>query len=107
MAMFLTFCNKEDDDFCNLDNALSEIGWLEEKINEAEKDSIKIQVFKVIFNEQEGFIVEECLINNDCSRALGAYYDCAGNQLCSFGGIVGNECIEYMENTTTKELLFP
>lgn len=112
MVMLVSFCNREEDEpnsenntFCNVENPLTDLEWLKQKVNESKEDTVKLRVYKVVFDGQEGFIVEEC-VYGDCSRPVGAYYDCSGNELCQYGGFVGNLCTEYEEKTTKKELIY-
>ncbi len=95
LLSILLSCSKASlNKICDVDDPITELGWLADKIADANANSQKIKVSKVILKlnkREEGFIIQ----TGFWSILISGYYNCNGEVLCTIGGVVGNLCDKY------------
>jgi hypothetical protein len=108
-TLIIIGCVKENtetinnDQFCNVENSLQELNWLSDLIDTNDNNTVKREIYKCIYKEQEGFLIDLCV---DCPDGLVQFYDCEGTALCEFGGIDGrNTCPDFVDSISNKELI--
>ncbi len=109
-ALIIIGCVKENtetinsDQFCNVENPLQELNWLNALIDTNDNYTVKREIYKCIYKEQEGFLIDLCV---DCPDGLVKFYDCKGTVICEFGGIDGrNTCPDFEDSVSSKELIY-
>jgi len=77
--------------------------WLKEKIESMEKAlDINAEIYTLTYNGNTVIEINDCL---GCADAMTVVYDCAGNELCKFGGIAGfNTCPDFADKATNRKL---
>jgi len=87
---------------CNVDNPLTDLSWLKEKIDELhllfqENPNLSIAIYQCKFGgEKTGFLEDR--------GNVGFFYTCEGETLCIMGGNAGETCSEL--NIVSKELIW-
>lgn len=98
LAFILTSsCTKVDiEKVCDVNDPLTELAWLSELVDDAEKNSKDIEVKKAILKDKESKKlnkkIEVFLVR---TGSITKYYDCSGNKICESGGFTGSVCIDY------------
>jgi hypothetical protein len=107
-------CKKEDnsvqEQICNVDNPLTDLEWLHQKVAEFKLYSpvahmnIYIRVSQCTYDTNKiGFLIEDCV---DCTEAIGQFFNCDGELLCSFGGMTGSLCEEFNVDIENKKIIW-
>jgi hypothetical protein len=89
----------------SLDLPCANDNWLQEKIKTMKRASWQKGLIEQY--EYEGQVVIS--INNcvGCADAMTVVYDCSGNELCKFGGIVGyNTCPDFATEAKFIKVIF-
>jgi len=87
---------------CNVDNPLTDLPWLKEKIDEfnllvQENQNLSIAIYQCKYgNEEIGFLIDE--------GNTKPFYNCNGDILCIMGGFAGETCSEL--NILSQELIW-
>jgi hypothetical protein len=85
-------------------NPLDELEWLNKIVAENKDNPAKAEIYKCIYKNQEGFIVDLCV---NCPDGLVQFCDCEGNVICEFGGIDGrNTCPDFEDSISNKVLIW-
>jgi hypothetical protein len=93
-----------NDQFCNVENPFQELNWLNDLLDTNDNYTVKIEIYKCNYKEQEGFLIDLCV---DCLDGLVQFYDCEGTVMCEFGGIDGrNTCPDFEDIVSNKELIW-
>jgi len=106
ISLFVTIgCTKPPEKqhkVCNVDNPLTDLSWLKEKIDEfyllsQENPNLSVAIYQCKYgNEETGFLVDEGNVK--------PFYNCVGNVLCIMGGFAGETCSEL--DIVNKELIW-
>jgi hypothetical protein len=109
-SLFFIACVDENtettsnDQFCNVENPLEELNWLSELVEGVKDNPDKVEIYKCIYDYQEGFLIDLCV---GCPDGLVEFYDCEGNVLCEFGGFDGrNTCPDFENSVSNMELIW-
>lgn len=90
LGWLLISCKKYDlDNFCNVDDPLIELEWLEKKV----ENKPDWGVYASILNETPGMKRTEGIIL--IKEGIRRYYDCEGHLICHSGVIYGVICENY------------
>lgn len=90
--------------FCEVDNPLEDIPWLKERVDAMISNNIKAYVYRCIYNNQPGFLINDCV---SCRDGIAFFASCDGILVCRFGGFTGEvSCPDFNEKLTLKELIF-
>lgn len=93
-----------DTNFCHISDPLTELKWLAQIVAENKNKEAKAEIYKCIYDDKEGFIINICV---GCLDAIIEFRDCQGNVLCEFGGIMGTvTCPDFQEKLKDKELIW-
>ncbi len=93
----------KDTTYC-INNPLQELKWLTELVEVIKDNPVKIEIYKCIYNYQEGFLIDRCV---GCPDGLVEFYDCDGNVICEFGGFDGrNTCPDFESSVSNMELIW-
>ncbi len=88
--------------FCECKDPLKNLEWLNELYLSAKNEKYHDAVFyKVIYLDQEGFIVNPAVENIDSNYTI---YDCAGNVICSYGRYT--TCVDLEDKISYKEIFW-
>ncbi|MGB5927144.1 MAG: hypothetical protein WBH03_03165, partial [Cyclobacteriaceae bacterium] len=85
-------CEKDDiivcfpEETCNVSDPLNELPFLKEKKVQLEQSQTQADISSYTYNGETVFVVNNC---NGCADALTVAYDCEGNTVCEWGGIMG------------------
>jgi len=86
---------------CNVDNPLTDLPWLKEKVDEINLiiqngNPLSVSIYQCVYgNGKTGFLVDEGNIKS--------FYNCEGEILCIMGGFAGETCSEL--NIVSQELI--
>lgn len=82
----LMSCSKTNlNNMCDVEDSITELKWLSNEIDSANKNSISIIVFKVVIKNKETKKIQKSL---ELSKGdISEYYDCSGVLIGSVGGI--------------------
>ena len=98
--------NKAEINTCNLNNPLEELAFLKDakdNIDQIDCGGVS-SIIQYTFNSAFVFEVNICSQIGDAQTLV---YDCAGEIVCTFGGIAGvNTCPDFNENATNKMILW-
>jgi hypothetical protein len=90
---------------CDVSNPLSDLSWLDQKVQAFKQDDIKQRVSHYIYNNEDVYLVEDCL--EICADFLTIAYNCAGETVCEFGGIDGrNTCPDFEEKASLQATIY-
>jgi hypothetical protein len=77
-------------------------GWLDDKIELLKKSGTGAEVYLWTYKGKTVVEINACV---NCSDAMTAVYDGAGNEICLFGGIAGlNTCPDFATEATDRRL---
>jgi hypothetical protein len=104
--MILQGCTIEDleEPFCDCNNPLKDLEWLNTKYKAYKKDSYNhSSIYMVMYNGEDGFLTSSCIPYNDGA----ALYDCFGELVCFDNEIgTGNCPDDFWDKITYQELLW-
>lgn len=85
-------------------NPLQELKWLSELVEGVKDNPVKVEIYKCIYNYQEGFLIDKCV---GCPDGLIEFYNCEGSVICEFGGFNGrNTCPDFESSVLNMELIW-
>ncbi len=97
-------------DACNFDNSLTDLLWLKTFVNRYVRESeagfkYPVEIYQCTYdNGKIGFFIDPCV---SCPDGLATLYSCDGTELCSMGGITGeNTCNELNIDFANKKLIW-
>ncbi len=104
--IFMASCEENTTTVCNVANPLEQLAFLKEAKNII--DSIdcgaKSSIEQYTFNSEIVFLVNICSNITDGQTVV---YNCKGEVVCKFGGVLGeNTCPNFKNNATNKSLLY-
>lgn len=78
--------------------------WLKSIIENAKQGTSKAEIVRYHYSNQTVYYVNTCI---DCADGMAVVYDCAGDEICKFGGIAGfNTCPDFEEKATNKKVIW-
>jgi hypothetical protein len=90
--------------FCEVLNPLTDLPWLKKLVDEIKNSSNGGTITKFKFKSKDVFLVNTCKV---CiTDAMTVLYDCAGNQICSIGGIAGLTCPDFEKEASDSVVVF-
>ncbi|MEN8250525.1 MAG: hypothetical protein ABFS32_16450 [Bacteroidota bacterium] len=105
-ALIIIGCNRRETEppFCNVEDPINELAWLNEIIHEDTINGVKTIIFMCQYKEEEGFLLDICV---GCYDPYARFMNCSGEVICHIGGYANlNTCPDFWENVTDKELLW-
>lgn len=109
-ALLLSGCGREDDCrigevYCDGVTAPArELPWLRELLTARGNNSTELDIYAYDYKGQQVFVVNDC---HGCADAMTIAYDCNGNTVCQWGGLIGaNTCPDFEEEATNKLLIY-
>ncbi len=102
LAFVLVGCSEKNVDEKPWVNICSDLAWLEALQGSINQSGHKAEIYLAHYLGQRVFEVNPCL---DCAEMITTVYDCQGQVICAFGGLVGlNTCPDYAPDPETKLL---
>lgn len=101
-------CEKESktEAECGTGQPLEELVWLQnlQKSFEMRMGPAAAEIVQYRYKGEVVFYVDDCYM---CPDAMQVVYNCAGQEVCRFGGFAGlNTCPDFFEEATNKTVLF-
>jgi len=102
LAAFGCDKSKKPVNICNVDNPLTDLPWLKEKIDEfnllaQESQNLSIAIYQCKYGSDDvGFLIDE--------GNTKPFYNSSGEVLCIIGGFAGETCSEL--NIVSQELIW-
>jgi len=90
---------------CEFENPLMDLDWLKEINCNLSKRAVPYgyQIFSYQYRGSTVFLIDPCY---NCRDSSASVFDCEGNGICEFGGIMGqNTCPDFSTEATHKTLL--
>jgi hypothetical protein len=84
--------------YCYVDNPLTDLLWLKEKIVQYEASGFYTRIYQCTYKDGIGFW--------DAMGSASYFYDCAGEMICIVGGSVGNTCPELEIDFENRKLIW-
>ena len=77
--------------------------WLDEKIEQMHRaDMQQAEVYTYKYKSETVIMINACV---DCADSMTLVYNCAGTEICKFGGIAGfNTCPDFEATATDRKL---
>ena len=91
---------------CGTDDPLENLQWLKElKVSlEMSAKMTGAQIIQYQYQEDDVFLVNDCY---NCMDGLIQVFNCEGDVICQFGGIIGmNTCPDFFEEATDSTMLW-
>jgi len=101
-ALLLFGCNRHEPEpsFCNVEDPVNDLGWLNELIQVAPITKVD----KCKFKEEEGFFIVYCVGD---TFSYAQFVNCSGEFICQFSdGFIGVTCPDFWDHVTDRELLW-
>ena len=109
MVLLLTLaCSSDNQDNleCDFENPFEKLEWLND-IKESFEIRMSIAGAQIIQYNYQGeivFLIDDCY---QCADGMTQVYNCQGDVICEFGGILGrNTCPDFHETATDRKMLF-
>lgn len=91
---------------CEVADPLKDLAWLAEIKNgfDLSMQPAAVEIIMYTYNGAQVFLIDSCV---DCADGLTSVYNCEGEVICEFGGIVGlNTCPDFEEEATDPQILY-
>ncbi|MFZ5942436.1 MAG: DUF6970 domain-containing protein [Bacteroidota bacterium] len=93
------------EEFCGVSDPLKNINWLHEIYLFAERNNVKSRITKVIYKDEEGFIIETFI--DQPADNMVTFRNCSNEIICEWGGIGGIiSCPDFQDYVTFSEILW-
>lgn len=92
--IFALSCSKDNQiNICNTDEPLKDLEWLKSIVKSLKDNGSPSEIVVYDYNNNDIFFINQCV---RCSDFVTSVYDCAGNEICKFGGLAGlNTCPDF------------
>ncbi len=110
ICIVITACSSKEQkgiNTCERDNPTEDLAWLK-RIKESFQQTASLsrkEIYQYNFNGENVYYIDDCVSCNDSQQIV---YNCKGEKICEFGGIMGlNSCPDFFNKAVNRKLLWP